>query len=294
MPRSARMLIKDEPAIYHTMSRTALDGFVLGDQERDYFVSLLRHLSRIYFAQVLGYCIMGNHFHVVVRMSPGDDYDDEQIHSRHKTYYGKNSKLMPGQIPFFRKKWANLSEFIKELKQRFACYYNRLHDRRGYFWGDRFRSVIVEDGQTLINCLAYVELNPVRADLVSEPEFYRWCSLGYHVQTKNRDGWLCSDFGLEEFGVRSYAQRLARYRKFVHEKGALNPEGSGTRDLSSLDLFRCRTRYFTDSAIIGTKAFVKECSQRFSKSCSHRHQKGAEEIDGLNGIYAMSRFARST
>jgi hypothetical protein len=47
----------------------------------------------------------------------------------------------------------------------FARFYNRRHDLRGYFWGDRLKSVIVENGVTLINCLAYIDLNPLRAGL---------------------------------------------------------------------------------------------------------------------------------
>ena len=61
------------------------------------------------------------------------------------------------------------------------------HNRRGYFWGDRFKNVIVENGETLINCLAYIDLNPIRAGLVDRPEPYPWNSLGYHLQTNNRD-----------------------------------------------------------------------------------------------------------
>jgi len=275
MPRGPRLLIEEEPAVYHVMSRTALVGYVLKDAEKDYLVNLLQRLSKVYFVEMLGYCIMDNHFHLVLRMLPGDDFDDAEILRRHSSHYGKDSKLLPGQIPSCRKKWASLSEFLKDVKQRFACYYNRLHDRRGYFWGDRFKSVIVENGQTLINCLAYVELNPVRACLVAEPETYRWCSLAYHIQTNNRDGWLSTDFGLDEFGVISAAERLGHYRTFVHEKGGINPEGFPVRDLSRGDLFRLRTGYFTDSAIIGGKGFVDECTQRIRKSCSQLRPKEA-------------------
>ncbi len=112
MPRAARMLLQEEPAVYHVMSRTALDGFVLEEQEKDYLVGLIQHLSSIYFAEVLGYCIMGTHFHLVVRMSPGDRFEDQEIVAHHQRYYGSASKLLPGQIPFFRQKWASLSEFL--------------------------------------------------------------------------------------------------------------------------------------------------------------------------------------
>ena len=62
-----------------------------------------------------------------------------------------------GQIPSLREKLTSLSEFVREIKVGFTRYYNKRHNRRGYFWGDRFKSVIVEKGETLINCLAYIK-----------------------------------------------------------------------------------------------------------------------------------------
>ncbi len=66
--------------------------------------------------------------------------------SRFKRYYGKDKVIGKDQIPFFREKWEKLAEFMKELKQEFTRYYNKRHERRGYFWGDRFKSLIGEDG----------------------------------------------------------------------------------------------------------------------------------------------------
>ena len=146
--------------------------------------------------------------------------------------------------------------------------------RRGYFWGDRFKSVIVENGETLINCLAYIDLNPLRAGLVERPEQYRWNSLGYHIQTSNKDNFLSTDFGLKEFNVQSKKERIRRYRRYVYEAGSLNrPEKGNVKviedkmlekerrrefELSRSDRFRYRTRYFTDSGIIGSKEFVAD------------------------------------
>jgi hypothetical protein len=75
----------------------------------------------------------------------------------------------------------------------FARYFNKRHKRRGYFWGDRFKSVIVDKGETLVNCLAYIDLNPSRAGITKRPEEYRWSSIGYHMQTNNKDKFLSTD-----------------------------------------------------------------------------------------------------
>ena len=62
MPRTARLIVKGEPAVYHIISRTALAGFVLKDIEKDYLLNLIRRLSEVYFVEVPGFCVMGNHF----------------------------------------------------------------------------------------------------------------------------------------------------------------------------------------------------------------------------------------
>ena len=174
MPRIARMVIRGEPAVYHVMSRTVLDGFVIGDIEKEYLLKLIKHLSFVYFTEVIGFCLMGNHFHILVKMIPGKAYSDKDVKARYKRFYGKDKLPGDGQIPLLRQKWSSLSEYVKEIKQSFSRYYNKTHGRRGFFWSDRFKSVIVENGETLINCLAYIDLNPIRAGLVERPEDYRW------------------------------------------------------------------------------------------------------------------------
>ncbi|HID96607.1 MAG TPA: hypothetical protein EYP57_00190 [Thermodesulfobacteriaceae bacterium] len=62
---------------------------------------------------------------------------------------------------------------LKDIKLRFSRYCNKKYGRKGFFWVDRFKSVIVEDGNTLVNCLAYVDLNPVRASLCRMSEDFR-------------------------------------------------------------------------------------------------------------------------
>ncbi len=97
---------------------------------------------------------------------------------------------------------------MKDVKQNFTRYYNKKHDHKGTFWTERFKSIIVEQGDTLINCLAYINLNPVRANIVDVPETYWWSSLGYHAQTDNKNNFLSLDFGLKEFGERDDKERL--------------------------------------------------------------------------------------
>jgi hypothetical protein len=213
--------------------------------------------------------------------------------------------LLNALIPALREKLSNLSEFVREIKVGFTRYYNR----RGYFWGDRFKSVIVEKGETLINCLAYIDLNPLRAGLVDLPEEYRWNSIDYHIQTGNKDNFLSLDFGLKEFGVLDAEERLNRYRRYVYEAGALDRSGkpgAGVTDNSVLEKerendfelkrvqrFRYRTRYFTDSGIIGTKEFVSGNYRRFKDLFMSKKDKIPKPVVGLDGVYSLKRLAES-
>jgi putative transposase len=302
-----RMVIGDETTVYHVMSRTALDGFPLGDVEKDFMLDLIRRYATLYLVEIIGFCLMGNHFHILVKMIPEYKFSDEDIKNRYLGFYDDDRVFNDGLIPSLRMKLSSLSEFVREIKVGFARYYNRRHNRRGYFWGDRFKSVIVENGETLINCLAYIDLNPLRAGLVNLPEQYRWNSLGYHIQANNRDNFLSTDFGLKEFNVKSKKERVRRYRRYVYEVGALNrPEKGNIKviddrvfekersrefELSKSDRFRYRTRYFTDSGIIGSKEFVSANYQRFKYLFHSKHEKKPKPIRGLSGIYSLKRLS---
>jgi REP element-mobilizing transposase RayT len=301
------MVIANETTVYHVMSRTALDGFPLGDIEKDFMLDLIRRYSFLYLVEILGLCLMGNHFHILVKILPEYKFTDEDIKKRYANFYGEEQDFADGRIPYWREKLSSLSEFMREIKVGFARHYNRRHNRRGYFWGDRFKSVIVENGQTLINCLAYIDLNPLRAGLVERPEQYRWNSLGYHVQTNNQDNFLSTDFGLEEFNVKSKTERIRRYRRYVYEAGSLDrPEKGSAKviedkvlekernrgfELRRSDRFKYRTRYFTDSGIIGSKEFVAAKYQRFKHLFYSKHEKKPRPIKGLDGIYSLKRLS---
>ena len=307
MPRISRLIISDQSAVYHVMSRTALDGFPLKDVEKDFMLDLVKRFSGLYFTEILGFCLMGNHFHLLVKMIPEDRFANEEIQKRYEDFYGASRDFAKGQIPYLREKLSNLSEFMRDIKVGFARFYNQRHNRRGYFWGDRFKSVIVDKGETLVNCLAYIDLNPLRAGIVDRPEEYRWNSLGYHLQTENKDQFLSTDFGLKEFNVKSPKERIKRYRRYVYKTGAISrPDKMQSKvidakvvakelkknfEISRISRFRYRTRYFTDSGIIGSKEFVAENYQRFKHLFYSKHEKKPKPIKGLDGMYSLKRLS---
>ena len=123
---------------------------------------------------------------------------------------------------------------------------------------------------------------------------------------------LSTDFGLSEFApseircavtselhgadVKSDKTRMAYYRRFVYEKGVLIKEvedRSKGLELHGVDRFRYRTRYFTDSGIIGTKEFVSRFYEAFKGHFSSKHEKRPKPIQGLNGIDSLKRLSET-
>ena len=309
MPRTSRMIIPDEQAVYHVMSRTALPGYPLKAVENDFLLELIKRFSKLYFTEIIGFCLMGNHFHLLVNMLPESDFSDEEVKKRCEEFYGKDYVFPQDHMPHIRLKLASLSEFVRDIKVNFTRYYNRRHNRKGYFWGDRFKSVIVDKGETLVNCLAYIDLNPLRAGIVQTPEEYRWSSIGYHMQTNNKDGFLSTDFGLMEFNVTSEKERVRRYRRYMYHAGSIDRPEKGkikaidprvlAREkkkafkITQASRLRYRTRYFTDSGIIGSKEFVASHYQRFRHLFQSKNEKIPKPIQGLSGIYSLKRLSET-
>ena len=307
MPRTRRLVNGEEKTAYHIMSRTALGGFPFGDVEKDELVKIIKKFSKLFFVEVFGFCIMGNHFHLLIQMFPEHYYKCEDIRKRCKAHYGEDFEVSDEQIADYRGKLSSLANYMKEIKQAFSWYYNKRHNRRGTLWGERFKSVMVENGETLVNCLAYIDLNPLRAGIVSRPEEYRWNSLSYHVQTNDQENFLSADFGLKEFNVKSQKERIRRYRRYVYEAGSVNqPEKGKVKvikskflekerkrgfEISRTDRFRYRTRYFSDSGIIGSKEFVSIHYQRFKHLFYSKHEKKPKPIKGLEGMYSLKRLS---
>lgn len=303
MPRIARFVRTDVPSIYHVISRTALPGFPLDAPEKDYLLHQIRQLSRFYFADVLGFCVMSNHFHLVIRMHPSDYLSDDKMRERLEQWFPEGREVTEKNVEEFRERWSSLAKMVKDIKQGFTRYYNKKHTRKGYFWGDRFKSLIVQDGWSLVNLLAYVDLNPVRAGIVKRPEAYRWCSLGYHVQTGNKDNLLSIDFGMKEWSEFEPSEIVRKYRQFVYETGAVNTgkgkpmdqkivarERKKNFELKRFELFYYRTRYFSDAGILGSKEFVQEVFDQVKHLLASKDERKFTSLGGAGGVYSMKRL----
>jgi REP element-mobilizing transposase RayT len=205
-PRFISPWAESDSAVYHCVSRVVDRRFVLGREEKDVFVSMMRQYEAFCGVKVLSYCIMSNHFHLMVEVPPkvkGEavEMSDTDFLAKMKAMYSKvyyrdleqmlvrfRSEGAAKAAAEFKAKYTcrmyDLSEFMKGLKQRFTQWFNGAHDRRGTLWEGRFKSVLVQNGYASRVMAAYIDLNPIRAGMVSMPEDYKWCSYGEAMRSK--------------------------------------------------------------------------------------------------------------
>jgi putative transposase len=190
----------DKPAIYHCISRVVDRRFVFGDTEREQFRMIMRMMENFSGCRVLSYCIMSNHFHLLLEVPPmpAGGLTDEELLKRLRALYSdgvvnevaqqlskaraENLDTWVAEIHArYTYRMHDLSQFMKTLIQRMTRWYNRINERSGTLWEERYKSVIVESGIAARTMAAYIDLNPVRAGMVGDPAQYRWSSYGEAV-----------------------------------------------------------------------------------------------------------------
>jgi len=161
-------------------SRVVDRRFILGDEEREHFVVLMRKLEAFLGLRVVTYVVMSNHFHLLVEEPDREDLpvmDRETLLQRLGYLYKQSTvdavreeldraSAQGGQeweqeiFARYQRRMGDVSIFMKELKQRFSQWYNRSKGRKGTLWEERYKSVLVEgDEKALMTVAAHIELN---------------------------------------------------------------------------------------------------------------------------------------
>ena len=189
---------------------------------------------------------------------------------------------------------------MRNVQAGFARWYNRSFKRRGRFWADRFKSVYLEDTQAVLDCMLYVDLNPVRAGLVERPE--EWPGSSVRMRELNKDAWLAS---LGEFLTRpGREEALVEYRQRLYYRGNVPTKaGQKTIPRDVLDeeiargfavrgLYRKRLRYFVDGLVIGTESSIRDRLAQLQERGLYLRRR--DPIPQLGGIHFSLREQRST
>jgi REP element-mobilizing transposase RayT len=199
----------------------------------------------------------------------------------------------------------DVSAYMKLVKQRFTQWYNRRNDRKGTLWEERFRSVLVEgSGEALLAMAAYIDLNSVRARIVPDPKDYRWSGYGAAVAGDEpaRLGLQAIVRALPGGQEASPSRALELYRMHLYRVGdeqreSVGPDGQTERGalaheevmkvlaakgrLPLASYVRCRVRYFSDGAVLGSREFVNGIFTHYRRRFGAQRKDGARRVQGL-------------
>jgi hypothetical protein len=213
----------------------------------------------------------------------------------------------------YERRRGDLGHFLKEVKLRITFYMNKRLGRTGTLWEGRYKSVLVEDNeQALLTISAYIDLNPIRAGLVTNPEDYRWSGYGEAVGGGRRAqkarvglGLMLSESLQDPEFRQDWRRTAARYRIFLYLDGQEIAGGSepgqrGRRGMKAevveavveqggtmpvRQVLRHRVRYFCDGAVLGTAAFVNsvfEREQTLRNRFGEKRTSGARRMRGAD------------
>lgn len=146
MPGGPRIIV--ENACYHLIARGNQKQKIFRER-KDYeeYLDRLKRYKREFGFSLYGYCLMPNHIHMLGEIKPA----------------------------------SQLSHFMASLLRSYTAYFNEKYGKEGHLWQGRFKSRVITKDRYLIDCLSYIELNPVRADMVNTPYEYHWSSYNERV-----------------------------------------------------------------------------------------------------------------
>ncbi len=308
MARMARIKFTDRDAWYHLHCRVAghRGEFPLSNPAPTRrLIETIKHFSRIYFCDVAAFCVMGNHYHLVVRFEGEHPVDRKDLRARTRIMYpGMTAQVhvdlwSDEQWEHYRKRLFDVAEFMRNVQMAYARWYNRTYERHGRFWADRYKSVILGDERAVLDCILYVELNSVRAGLVERPE--EWSGSSVFIREIGEDGWLMPLTMIINRKRRKRA--LVEFRELLYYRGAVpTKEGQAAisekvieqeiaRGFASRGLYLKRLRYFADGLAIGTEEFVRDQLRLMREEGRYLRRKNP--IPQLGGIHLSLREQRS-
>ncbi len=220
MPRKARITVTG--AIHHIMSR-GIEGkqIFLDDQDRHFFLDNLENMLGKTGYLLYAWCLMKNHFHLLIRIN---------------------------EYP--------LGAFMRVLNSRYAQYFRKKSETRGYLFQDRYKSIVTQDQHYIEEMVRYIHLNPVRAGIcttIEQLDTYPWTG---HPVLVGLQSWQTQNTRdvLKRFD-RKRAKAIEMYCKFLKSGIDKEPEIYSTIRKTN---FQSENIHNTGSWVIGNQEFVSK------------------------------------
>ena len=181
MPKRPRLLFAG--AIYHVTARGNRKAAIFNcDGDRKEFLRIVAEAVSTFDARCLGYCLMGNHYHLVIETPRG-----------------------------------NLSELMREINGTYAQWFNRQYGHWGHLFGARYSASVVQERRYLRKLARYLALNPVEGGLVRDAAAWEWSSYRATAGLEPVPGLLCTDWLELAFECASHSEAQRRYRLYVND-----------------------------------------------------------------------------
>ena len=199
-----RLVSYTDTVYYHCVARCVRRAFLCGidpvtgfnfEHRRQWIVERMHELSSIFAIDLCAYAVMNNHYHVVlmVDLDQVTSWTDREV-AKHWCCIFRGHELVQswmagreldeaardqvrGLIDLYRNRLCDISWFMRCLNEFIARMANKEDDCTGRFWEGRFRSQALLDEKALLACMAYVDLNPVRAAIATTPEQSEYTSI---------------------------------------------------------------------------------------------------------------------
>ena len=245
------VVLENEPGIYHCVSRCVRRAFLCGfdsysgsdyEHRKSWVRNRVRELSGLFSVEVCAYAVMSNHAHLVVKNDPlaVREWSKEEVARRWFRLFpgGRDSKGQPARpdpvvvrrfledeerVEVCRKRLGNLSWYMRCLNEPIARRANREDKCSGRFWEGRFKCQRLEDEGAVLACMAYVDLNPVRAGLAEVPEASEFTSIFDRIQGRHGRELLARAVAVVKERTPMQERVIERARKRSRRDGWLCP-----------------------------------------------------------------------
>jgi REP element-mobilizing transposase RayT len=207
-PRSQQISLSDTP-YYHIQSRTVRKAFLCGvdkstgmnyEHRRDWIEKRIFELSQVFAIDICAYAVMHNHLHLVLHVETAqvDNWSTLEVLTRwHQLYKGTHltrkyqqqqhlneyeREMVEDTTNIYKQRLMDISWFMRSLNEPIARQANKEDECKGHFWEGRFQSQALLDEAALLSCMAYVDLNPVRAAIAPTPEQSDFTSIQLRIK----------------------------------------------------------------------------------------------------------------
>lgn len=275
MPRPLR--IQYEGAWYHVMNRGINRQLIFKcNAHRDMFLSLLSEMTAQYQVEIHAYCLMNNHYHLLIR------------------------------TPL-----ANLSRCMQYLDGVYTQRYNRSTKRDGALFRGRYKAIIIEADSYLLQVSRYIHLNPVEAKICQHPHDYAWSSYRSYVSTRQSISWLETSMVLEQIGGINPPENYAKFvlngndkvvSDFYHQQQLPSVLGSKNfidDHLSGLDgayISAVKTDYNRSKPLPDTAVVISCVMKHFqlTRAMLNESTQGKRNWARMIAVYALKHLSQLT